>query len=143
MLRDSGDAGRTFESSSSFNLRNCGLLAVVGVRCICRLIFPFSRIFRASGELSRRLPNVGSPVSLDMFGVVPCSFLTSTIVAFFESGMGMREAVFMDLADIGVPFDRLPGLGLEKLAGEGLIVRDCTEAGDIISALVKSVMVVI
>ena len=45
------------------------LVALVRVRCIWRLIFPFSSILRASGEASRRLPNVGTPVDLCSVGV--------------------------------------------------------------------------
>ena len=62
------------------------------------------------------------------------------MVAFFESGIGMREAVFIDLGVVAV-VDMLPGLGREKLAGEGLCVRDSVEAGDAESTLVKSVKV--
>lgn len=53
----------------------------------------------------------------------------------------MREAVFADLG-VTIDLDMLPGLGLEKLAGDGLCVRDSVEAGDAASGLVKSVMVI-
>ena len=43
---------------------------------------------------------------------------------------------------VTIALDMLPGLGLEKLAGEGLCVRDSVEAGDAVSGLVKSVMVI-
>lgn len=54
----------------------------------------------------------------------------------------MREAVFIDLG-VGTVLEMLPGLGLglEKLAGDGLCVRDSIEAGDAAPTLVKSVMV--
>ena len=46
-------------------------------------------------------------------------FFTSMTVAFFGSMIGIREAVFVAL-DVKLELDILPGLGLEKLAGEGL-----------------------
>ncbi len=46
----------------------------------------------------------------------------------------------MDLG-VTIVLDMLPGLGLEKLAGDGLCVRDSIEAEDAVSAFVKSVMV--
>ena len=116
------------------------LLALVGVRCICRRIFPFSSIFRALGEASRRLPNLGKADGLGNEGVTECSFRTSTTVGLFDSRMGMREAVFIVLG-FDEMLDMLPGLGLEKLAGEGLCGRDSIEAGDTESMRVKSVMV--
>lgn len=54
-------------------------------------------------------------------------------MAFFESGIGIREAVFID------PVEELPGRGLEKLAGEGLCGRDSAGVGDAASFLVESV----
>ena len=140
----SWESGELFNTAESPSCRkSCTrelLLVFVGARCICRLIFPFSSIFRASGEASRRLPNVGTPVDLCRVGVFGRSFFTSMMVAFFESGIGMREAVFMDLG-VAVVVDMLPGLGREKLAGDGLCVRDSVEAGDADSSLVKSVKV--
>lgn len=50
-------------------------------------------------------------------------FFTSMTVAFFASGIGMREAVFMLL-------ERLPGLGREKLAGDGLCRRESDLFGE-------------
>lgn len=102
---------------------------------------PFSRIFKASGDARRRLPNVGIPEVFGIVGVAGRSFFTSTMVAFFESGIGMREAVFMDRG-VAPVLVVLPGLGLEKLAGDGLCVCDATELGDAAPALVKSVIVV-
>ena len=63
------------------------------------------------------------------------------MVAFFESGIGIREAVFIDRG-VAAVLAMLPGLGLEKLVGDGLCVLDPVEHGDAAPVLVKSVMVV-
>ena len=68
--------------------------------------------------------------------------MTSTVVAFFESSIGIRDAVFIERG-VATVLAMLPGLGLEKLAGDGLWVRDPVEHGDAAPALVNSVMVVI
>ena len=114
------------------------VLAFVGMRCNCRRILPFSRILSASGEARRRLPKVGSPIDLGGNGDGDGSFATSTTVAFLESGTGMRDAVLM-LVDLRELREALPGLGLEKLAGEGLCGRDSVDVGDVVSSRLCSI----
>lgn len=106
------------------------------MRFNCRRILPFSRIFKASGDASRRLQKVGARDGLGIDCPDKRFFFTSITVAFFVSGTGIREAVLMLLESVE---ERLPGLGLEKLAGDGLCGRESARVEEASCALLKSV----
>jgi len=103
-------------------------------------LIPLSRISAVFAS-RRRLPKVGALEALAAEFCEPRA-LTSTTVAFLLSGIGRRDAVFTPLMlPVGVGRRVLPGLGLEKLAGEGLCKRESDGEGDVAPGRVKSVNV--